>query len=84
MGVVKKEVAEPELSEMSTSVELSDLKKVLKKDFKLKGTIGMPGQKDRLTFSSLAYQMDNGEKKGYNEVEICEEVIRAVSVQIFL
>ena len=62
--------------------ELHHLRTVLKKDFKIRGMIGVPGQKDRLTFSSLAYQMDTGEKKNYSDTEICEEVIRAISPDI--
>ncbi len=54
----------------------SSLRKALKKDFKIRGSIGMPGQKDKLTFSSLAYQINSGVKKSYTEEEICDEVIR--------
>ena len=61
----------------SQTSDILNLNKVLKKDFKIRGTIGL--QKDKLTFSSLAYQMNNGQKKMYTDVEICEEVIRAIS-----
>ncbi|XP_043954545.1 uncharacterized protein LOC122820911 [Gambusia affinis] len=49
-----------------------------RKEFKISGQIGDPGQKDRLTFSSLARQIDNGLSKGYPESEIVEAVIRAI------
>ena len=56
----------------------------MKKDFKIRGTIGLPGQKDKLSFSSLVYQIESGTKKGYSKVEICEEVVRAVSPDLQL
>lgn len=50
-----------------------------RKDFKISGQIGEPGQRDKLTFSSLAHQIENGLKRGYPEIEIVEAVIRAIS-----
>lgn len=50
-----------------------------RKDFKISGQIGEPGQKDKLTFSSLAHQIENGLSKGYPEIEIVDAVIRAIS-----
>lgn len=49
-----------------------------RKEFKISGQIGDPRQKDRLTFSSLARQIDNGLSKGYPEPEIVDAVIRAI------
>lgn len=49
-----------------------------RKDYKISGQIGEPGQKDRLTFSSLARQIENGLSKGYPESEIVDAVIRAM------
>lgn len=49
------------------------------KDFKISGQIGEPGQKDRLTFSSLARQIEHGLSKGFPESEIVDAVIRAIS-----
>ncbi|XP_033182193.1 uncharacterized protein LOC117152945 [Anabas testudineus] len=49
-----------------------------RKDYKISGQIGEPGQKDRLTFSSLARQIENGLSKGYPESEIVDAVIRAI------
>lgn len=34
------------------------------KELKISGQIGEPGQKDRLTFSNLAHQIENGLNKG--------------------
>ena len=67
-----------------TDFSAGNLKSVLKKDFKIRGTIGLPGQKDKLTFSSLAYQIESGVKKKYTEDELCEEVVRAVSPDLQL
>ena len=41
------------------------------KDFKISGSIGSEGQKDKLTYSSLAYQINNGVKKGFSETDVC-------------
>lgn len=49
------------------------------RDFKISGQIGDPGQKDRLTFSSLARQIEHGLSKGFPELEIVDAVIRAIS-----
>ena len=66
-----------------STADLVTLRKYLKKDFKINGT-GLPGQKDRIKFSHLAYSINNGEKKGYSDEEICEEIIRAISLDISL
>ena len=34
--------------------------------------------KDRLTFSSLVFQIQNGKKKGYSETEICDAVVKSI------
>lgn len=68
----------------TASVDLADLKKALKKDFKIQGSIGIPGSKGTLTFSSIAFKINNGVKKGYTEEEIIEEVVRVISPDISL
>ena len=50
-----------------------------RKDFKISGQIGEPGQKDRLTFSSLARQIESGLSRGYPESEIVDAVIPAIT-----
>lgn len=50
-----------------------------RKGFKIVGQIGEPDQRDKLTYSSLAHQIENGLKRGYPEAEIVDAVIRAIS-----
>lgn len=50
-----------------------------RKDFKISGQIGDPGQKEKLTFSSLAHQIEIGLSRDYPECEIVDAVIRAIS-----
>ena len=40
------------------------------KDFKISCNIGRSGEKDKLSYTSLAYQIQNGRKAGYNDNEI--------------
>ena len=54
LGIVKEE-AEPiteSTTEPTAIADLKTLKKVLKKDFKIRGVIGAPGKTGMLTFSS--------------------------------
>ena len=48
------------------------------RQFKINGTIGNPGQKNCLSYSSLCYQMAQGEKMNYTTREIYDGVIRAI------
>ena len=50
-----------------------------KKEFKISGQIGDSSQKDRLSFTSLAHQINAGLNRGYKEEEVAEAVIRAVN-----
>lgn len=66
-------IAEPEVNQTTTTV----IKRL--KDFKINGSIGKPGQKDKLAFTSLAYQVQNGISDGYSDSEICGAVIKAIT-----
>ncbi len=46
------------------------------KDFKMNGTIGNPGCKDRITYSSLMYQVENGRKMKFSDAEISAGIIK--------
>ena len=49
------------------------------KDFKISGCIGGSGEKDKLSYTSLAYQIQNGRKAGYSNDEICADVIKSIA-----
>ena len=48
------------------------------RQFKINGTIGNPGQKNCISYSSLCYQIAQGEKLNYTTSEIYAGVIRAI------
>ncbi|XP_068115048.1 uncharacterized protein [Hyperolius riggenbachi] len=54
------------------------------REFKISGQIGQPSQKDKLTFSSLAHQIEQGISKGFPEIEIVDAVIRAIAPDLQL
>lgn len=54
------------------------------REFKISGQIGEPGQKDKLTFSSLAHQIEQGINKGFPEIEVVDAVIRAIAPSLQL
>ena len=79
--------------ETDTTVKQADEGKVqlssaallsLKREFKISGQIGDPGQTEKLTFVSLTNQIDYGIKCGYPEDEIIAAVTRAIAPQNFL
>lgn len=49
------------------------------REFRITGQIGEPGQKDRLTFSSLAHQIETGLNKKVPEYEIVHAVIKSIA-----
>ena len=57
------------------SIEMFCLQKL--KSFKISGNIGGSGKKDTLSYTSLAYQIQNGRKAGYNDNETCAGVIKS-------
>ncbi len=54
------------------------------KDLNISGLIGEPGQKDRLSLSSLARQIESGLNKGYLEQDIIDSVIWAITPRLQL
>ena len=52
---------------------------LLRCEFKISGQISEPGQTEKLTFVSLMHQIDSGLKRDYQENEIVDAVIRAIS-----
>ena len=61
-----------------------DVDKVFRREFKIKGQIGAPGEENKLSFISLARQIESGLERCYPETEIIEAVIRAVGPGIAL
>jgi len=55
-----------------------DVSKMFRRDFKIKGQIGSPGEGNQLSFISLARQIESAVTKGYDESEIVESVIQAI------
>ena len=72
-------VSPPVSMQPPVSAQLQQPSPCWRKDFKISGQIGEAGQKDKLTFSSLAHQIENGLNRGYPEIEIVDAVIRAIS-----
>lgn len=60
------------------STVVSELASMLIKEFKIQGTIGEPGQKDKLTYQSLIAQIEAGLHRKYSDKEVILAVIRAV------
>ena len=85
-----KEKTEPQeaLEDKKTTVKTEQTPAVsiskFKRDFKISGQIGDVSQKDRLSFSSLAHQIENGLKNDYTEDEIKEAVIKAINPALSL
>ena len=48
------------------------------RDFKINGTIGGLGEKDKLSYLSLSFQIENAKKLGYSDEKICASVIKAI------
>lgn len=87
----KVKVESPNSSEKATEKEQEaeskvnvDVSKALRRDFKIHGVVAGDNFKDGLSFVSLARQIDAGIKAGYNESEIVEAFIRAVSPSLKL
>ena len=49
---------------------------LLRRDFKISGIIGNSGQKDRISFASLTYQINDDRTAGYSDHEIVVGVLK--------
>ena len=58
---------------------LNTLKSILKRDFRILGTIGSQGSRDQLSFISLSRQIETGKEKGYADKEIIEAIIKCIA-----
>ena len=51
---------------------------ILRRDFKIQGVVGDPGQKGKLGYQALMSQIEAGLAKGYSDKEVVSAVVRAV------
>ena len=54
------------------------------RDLKLNGQIGQPGEAGKLAYSSLSYQIHSAQVRGFEEAEICNAVINAITPNLSL
>ena len=72
----KGKVSEADHSDLTCNVADNTVKVVkAKPSVLISGQIGEPGQKDKLTYVSLTYQIDSGLERGYSDKDICDAVI---------
>ena len=57
---------------------------LFRREFCITGSIGEAGQSEKLNFVSLANQIDSGLRKGYDEDEIVDGVIQAITPGLHL
>ena len=50
-----------------------------KRELKIMGQIGEPGQKDKLSFVSLVRQIEGALQKGYKPLDVVDAVVRAIN-----
>ena len=49
------------------------------KELKISGQIGSPGQKDKLTYTGLSFQIGSARARGFEDMDICAAVIKAIA-----
>ena len=64
--------------------ELNQRISLLRKKLKIKGQIGEAQQKDKLTYVILIHQISDAQEVGYDESEIVNSAIRAMSPSLTL
>ena len=75
MGVESKEDVNTKGASKPLFFQPSDLKRELK----VIGQLGEPGQKDKLSFVSLVRQIEGALQKGYKPQEVVDAVVRAIN-----
>ena len=60
------------LADILGAVGFGSEKSAFHKDFKIRGLIGEPGQKDKLSYVSLLKQIEEGIDRGYSDKEIVQ------------
>ena len=59
---------------------LDSLRSILKRDFRILGTIGSQGTKGQLSFISLSWQIESGKEKGYLDRDIIDAIIKCIAL----
>ena len=76
------EIKQEPFDTQNAKTTIFDIQKL--KDLKISGTIGGGGDKDKLSYTSLSFQIQNAKKVGYSDENICGAVIRAISASNYL
>ena len=70
------------VSAEGSSIEKSsmeNLKSILRREFRIVGVLGPQGIKENLSFMSLNRQIEEGLKRGYEEKEVIDGIIKCIS-----
>ena len=54
------------------------LQAILKREFRIVGTVGAQGQKEQLSYLSLSRQVESGKERGYSEKELVDGLIKCI------
>ena len=68
-----------ELVQLKTKNKILSIDVLRLRNIKISGVIGGVGEKDKLSYSSLSYQLWNGKKLGYSDEMMCAAVIHAIA-----
>ena len=62
----------------TSEVNYHGLQSILKRDFRIVGTVGAQGQKEQLSYLSLSRQVQSGKERGYSEKELVDGLIKCI------
>ena len=62
----------------TSEVNYQGLQSILKRDFRIVGTVGAQGQKEQLSYLSLSRQVQSGKERGYSEKELVDGLIKCI------
>ena len=65
VNTMKEEPEGTPLAEKNSDFNSLKLHKL--REYKINGSIGNPGQKEKLAYGSLSYQIQNGKERGFSE-----------------
>eukprot|EP00794_Sanderia_malayensis_P019811 gene19811-21751_t len=65
--------------ETQLSFRMAGENSLMRRELKISGTIGQPGETNKLNFISLIHQIEGALSKGYSEIEVREAVIKSIS-----